>query len=47
VCGVAVLGLVLGAGADATISRHHAAMAIFAASLALSALASLGLPGRR
>jgi EmrB/QacA subfamily drug resistance transporter len=47
VCGVAVLGLVLGAGADATLSRHRAAMVIFAAALALSALASLGLPRRR
>jgi EmrB/QacA subfamily drug resistance transporter len=47
VLGIAILGLVLGSGVDATLSRHRTAMAIFAASFALSVLASLGLPRRR
>jgi EmrB/QacA subfamily drug resistance transporter len=46
-CGVAVLGLVLRGEADTSLFHHRTAMAIFAASLALSALASLGLPERR
>lgn len=47
VAGIAVLGGVLAkGGAAATLEQHRAAMAVFAAALAVSALAALALPGR-